>query len=562
MTDTTAKPAPEPFDLYAVEPEELLRLVKRAGGQRAFSRKHGVKRTTLQNRLYAMRKDPFTHRPAPQAREVMVEGEGRRRFILSSAQDGSRIHDTFLANLEAYRDYLAEDCPCEIMIAGFTYSKRLFEEHSKTSSKIIYDDRIVPYLTNERIRIADRLDFCGEMNTLPTAENPLSGFHTYTRQRWGVFPHAKVQLVSVPTMKHTPAKQIMTTGCVTKPNYVPKKAGIKAAFHHVYGAVLVEVDEDGTFFTRHLLGDDDDGSFYDLDAYVKDGKVTRGHALTALTPGDVHVAQVDPEICAMTFGISPTKDKSKNGERKWEHALTTSIVEALAPENLFIHDVSDFRARNHHEIKDPHTRFRHHVNGVESVFNELKEVAMFLTQVARRRPHMNVVVVESNHDQALLKWLKTSDYREDPVNAEFFLAAQKRIYRAIRRGEDFSVFEWALTEQFPDWKCEGVRFLQEDESLVIGNVEHANHGHRGPNGARGSVVGMTKIGPKVTMGHVHSCAIQDGVYASGTTSLMDLGYNSGPSSWSHTHVGQYPNGQRVLITISNGRWRLDQRFPA
>lgn len=170
---------------------------------------------------------------------------------------------------------------------------------------------------------------------------------------------------------------------------------------------------------------------------------------------------------------------------------------------------------------------------------------------------MKTVVVESNHDQALLKWLKTADYRDDPVNAEFFLDCQRRCYRAIRKEEEnFSIFETVMREAFPEWNCEGVRFLREDESYVAGDVEHANHGHRGPNGSRGSVVGMTRIGPRVTMGHVHSPAIQDGVYASGTSSLLDMGYNAGPSSWAQTHVAQYPSGKRALITFCNGRWRI------
>lgn len=545
-------PADDSFDIYAIEPEELLRIVNKAGGQRAFSRKHGVKRTTLQNRLYSMRKDPLKHRPAPEVRQIMPLGE-RGRLIISSAQDATKVHEPFLANLEAYSAWLQDDAPCEIMIGAYTYSKRLFEEHS--THKSIFASQVEPYLVRDRIRIADQLDFCGEMNTLPTAENPLSGFHTYTRSRWGIFPHAKVQLVSVPTMKHSPAKMIMTTGSVTKPNYIPKKAGIKASFHHILGAVIVEVDTDGTFFCRHLIADDD-GSFYDLDRRVANGEVTTGHRVTALTPGDIHVAQIDPTISGLTFGLAPSEERSY-AKRVWTSSPPEeSIVGALNPEFLFIHDVSDFRARNHHEIWDAHKRFAHFVEGTESVETELREVACFLDAVDRRFSDTHVVVVESNHDQALMKWLKNADYRTDPPNAEFFLACQRRVYAAIREAdEDFSIFEDVMRGFEPHW-CERVEFLREDNPFVIGGVEHSNHGHRGPNGSRGSVQGLTKIGPKVTMGHVHSCAIQDGVYASGTTSKLDLGYNSGPSSWSHTHVVQYANGKRALITIQGGRWKL------
>lgn len=550
-----ALPAEGPFDIYSVSPEELNAMVKKAGGQRAFSRKYSVKRTTLQNRLYSMRKDPLSHRPAPAARTVTVdETTGRRRFILSSAQDSTHIHEEFVDNLEAYAEHLRRDAPCEIMIAGFTYSKRLFEDHAKHAA--FFHKRVMEYLVAERVRIADRIDFCGEMNTLPTAENPLSGFHSYTRERWGIFPHAKVQLVSVPTMKHTPSKQIMTTGAVTKPNYVPKKAGIKASFHHQLGAVLVEVDEDGKFFCRHLLGDTD-GSFYDLDVFVKDGVVTEGHRVACLTPGDVHVAQIDPEVSAATFGFFPTEQRSADGSRVWGSVATPSMIDVLRPEHIFVHDVSDFRARNHHNIADPHDRFRLYVKGSESVEQELREVAMFLTILGRQAPDSKVTVVESNHDLALNKWLKTADYRADPVNAEFFLTCQRAVYASIRTGEkNFSIFEEVMTNAFDVWNCNGVKFLREDETCVVGGVEHSNHGHNGANGSRGNIQQFAKIGPKVTFGHTHSPGIFESAYNTGTTSKLDMGYNTGPSSWAHTHCVQYPNGKRALITFNGRHWRL------
>jgi hypothetical protein len=68
------------------------------------------------------------------------------------------------------------------------------------------------------------------MNTLPTAVRPLSGLTSYTRGRWGVFPHAKVALETVPAMPGQEPPIIMTTGCCTVENYIPKKAGVKGGF--------------------------------------------------------------------------------------------------------------------------------------------------------------------------------------------------------------------------------------------------------------------------------------------------------------------------------------------
>src|SRR5262249_25042429 len=91
------------FDINSVSPEELLKLVNKAGGQRAFQRKYGGPRTTIQTRLNQLRKDPFKHRPAPEAEEAMPDG-GTRVFLFSSAQDATQVHEDFLFNLETYRD--------------------------------------------------------------------------------------------------------------------------------------------------------------------------------------------------------------------------------------------------------------------------------------------------------------------------------------------------------------------------------------------------------------------------------------------------------------------------
>jgi hypothetical protein len=550
---------PKPFDIHSVSPSDLLKLVKKEGGQRAFARKHGLPRTSVQERLYKLRKEPFSHRPAPKAKRV-GDKRGIRRFILSSAQDGTMPHEQFLSNLEAYRDWLQQHGSCEIMIGPFTYGKGLFEDHATKSKNVNYHDRVKPYLVFDRIRIADKIDFCGEMNTLPTATNPLSGFHTYTNDRWGIFPHAKVQLTSVPRMKHLPPKQIMTTGAVTKPNYILKKAGIKASFHHIYAAVLVEIDADGDFFCRHLIADDT-GTFFDLDRKVEEGKITSGHRMTCLTPGDVHVAGIDPVTARAIFGFWPTKEMELDASnRRWERLWESddenpSMLDVLKPHHLFVHDVLDFRARNHHNIYDPHDRYNLWVTGRESVGNEVREVSLFLHYLSENNPDTQVYVVDSNHDQALSKWLKTADYRTDPVNATFFLRNQLACYDAMdRRDRTFSVFKHAVTSD-PNFDCSRVRFLREDKDpIVIGGVEHSNHGHRGPNGARGGVASLSKVGGKMTIGHVHSPAILDGLCASGASCLMDMGYNAGPSGWAATLTGQYENNKRTLITLVGEKW--------
>lgn len=538
-------------ELEALSFADLNERIAEEGGQRAFSRTYGIPRTTLQDIIERARLAQFKHVPPPTARTENVEaGQGVRRFILTAAQDSTKLHEGFLSNLEAYRDWLADEGPCEIMVAGFTYNKRLFEDHRK--SEVIWADRLQPYMVRERVRLNDVVDFCGEMNTVPTAKTPLTGFETYTRHRWGVFPHAKVQLRSIATMKHEPSKQIMTTGVCTMPNYVQKRAGIEASFHHVLGAVLVECRADGRFFCRHLIGETD-GSFYDLDRQVRDGQVTTEHRVKAINWGDLHIGMIDPVVARVGFGFYPV-DHTKGVWAHVDTAKETPMLDALKPEYQFFHDSLNFGYRNHHNIKDAHLMFQQHVLGQETVESECGEDALFTDTT--KREWCKTVKVASNHDAALKKWLNTADYRTDPVNAVFFLKTQLAVYESIqRRDNGFSIYEHVLTSYYPATPCDDVLFLREDESFKLLGIEYGMHGHLGVNGSRGSPAAFTKAGSKAVTGHTHSCEIRDGIYTAGTSSLLDMGYNSGLSSWSHSQVLTYQNGKRAIVTFNRGMWR-------
>jgi hypothetical protein len=100
------------------------------------------------------------------------------------------------------------------------------------------------------------------------------------------------------------------------------------------------------------------------------------------------------------------------------------------------------------------------------------------------------------------------------------------------------------------------RFLERDESFQVVGIELGMHGDRGPNGARGSIRNLARIGVKSIIGHTHSPGINEGCYQVGTSTRLKLEYNSGPSGWLNTHCVIYANGKRSLITVINGEWRL------
>lgn len=483
----------------------------------------------------------------PVEKRGLPEPGSVKRYIITAAQNNTTVFRPFFENLLAY----ADEVGAEIMVSRFTYNKAKFGEKAvKPDSgkgsdveRLWYAKELTPYFTDHPIQLAPGIVFWGNMNTLPTTVNPLAGYQTHGGRKSGIFPHARQEMRSIATMKHEGAKFQYTTGCVTNRNYIQKNAGIKAEFHHVFGALLIEVTSAGDWFVRQLNADSR-GSFYDLDAKVQRSQITFGHRPEAINPGDIHADEIDPVVRDVTWGED-------------------GIIDTLRPKKQFWHDLFSMRAQNHHEKHDFHTRLERFMEGNWVVEEELERTTEFAMSVGLR-PWIQTFVVRSNHDQAFERWLRDDPgcYAKDPLNAEFFLEAQLAKVRAIKTGDkSFKCIEWGMKKKGLKGK---IKFLDEDVPFIIcrskghGGIEMGGHGHRGPNGSRGSAASLCKIGRRQTIGHMHTCGIYSGLFVAGTCSDLDLGYNVGPSSWSHSHVLTYPNGKRVMLTLWKGQWRADE----
>jgi len=492
---------------------------------------HGGERNKGANRPIAAGRIKPTRVPS-----VKLHAEGVKRFICTSAQNNTHLHEKLWTNLLA----LSEHYDAELVIASYTYNKNAYGEMAVKKgtwegeeTELWYDERLLPYLErwdNKNVELAPGLVWCGRANTLPTASHPLTGFETYTQQKSGIFPHAKIAMVTIPTGKNDPPKFNYTTGTVTQRNYIQKRSGLLAEFHHAYGALLVEVDAKGHWFTRQINASDD-GTLCDLDLIVKNGKVESDNNVTAITWGDIHSPNIDPVVRELAWGQG-------------------GILDTLKPKYQFLHDLNDFRARNHHDRKDPHKKFKMWVNNQERVEDEIQLASDFLHECCRQ--WCQTIAVCSNHDRALLRWMKEAEWREDPANAEFFMEAQAAILKAIRAGKEFNALEWALRRAGCPKK---IRFLQLDESFVVHGIEQGNHGDLGPNGARGTPTNFRKMGRRMNIGDKHSAGIYDGLYVAGLVGTLDQGYNVGPSSWSHSFIITYQTGKRAIVTIRDGKWR-------
>lgn len=455
------------------------------------------------------------------------------RYVITCAQNATGLFRPFFRSLMHY----CEVNNAALVVIPFRYKNPTSMWTKEQEHDDWWSEEIAPYLYQGEFWLTDRLVVRADVPITPTKVSPLAGFDTLTGSASAIFGHPKLELKCVATPQNKLPKMIMTTGAVTKRNYIPSVAGKKGEFHHTYGATVVEVEGD-IFHTRQINAMND-GSFYE----IAGGKVSRytgnkiSHAkrVEALVMGDTHVDYIDPDVYTATFGIG-------------------GIIDALKPKQLLWHDVLDFYSRSHHH--GPMEDIAKSKGGADCVASEIARAVNFIIEHTPK--NTKSVVVPSNHPEALEKWIKRTDWKSDPVNAETYLETALHMVRTAGVGEHGAQwgdpFHYWIDKLCPDHK---LTLLKRDESHEVKGIELSMHGDMGSNGTRGSLLNLSKIGVKSIIGHSHTPGIREGAYQVGTSSKLRLDYNRGPSSWMHTHALIYPNGKRTLISVIKGSWRYD-----
>jgi hypothetical protein len=512
---------------------------KTAGNVAATSRELKVSRSTIRRHLTKLGKGkkPLASGSVQgiktESLKLPIKGE-IKRYILTSAQNNTYVHDGVWKNILA----LANHYKAEILVGTYSYNQNSYGPLAVKRGKfkgydrtLWYDQNLTPYISDTRKEIGRGLVWCGEMNILPTATDPLSGLESYSGRKSAIFPHAKLAMRSVSTMQNEGTKLNYTTGTVTKRNYIQKRAGLIAEHHHIYGGLLVEVNHEGNWWVRQLNADDD-GVIQDLNIKAKNGEISTENTVEAVTWGDLHFTLLDERVFSQSM----------------------EMLDTLKPKFQFMHDVLEGVRINHHTANNPHQQFKAYLRGLDNFTKELIQTERNLEKYQRNGSKL--LVVYSNHDAPwVFRWLREHDYRKDPQNAVLFLKAQTAVYQSLQESNDqFNPLEFLLQDLgLP----KTIEFLKPDDSYTICNkkIECAMHGHLGPNGAKGTPSNLMTMGRKANTAHTHSTGIYNGLYVAGTSTRLKWDYHTGPSSWSNSHIVTYPNGKRAIITIYNGQWR-------
>lgn len=471
---------------------------------------------------------------APKASPVFKRpiAKSAKLFIVTSAQNATPVHERFWACLST----IAKSRGAELIVIPIRYKNPTSRWTQSQANEDSWAEEVTPFLWNTRRKLNESLILLGDIKTQPTASDPLTGFDAISGSSSAILGHTKLQLRCIATPSHSMAKILTTTGACTVENYTDSKTGKMGAFHHTLSAALVELDGPRRFHLRQLHFDKDTNTVTDLDTrYHASGKVETAPRPLALITGDEHVDFISKDVDRATYGQG-------------------GMVEVLNPRHVVHHDTNDNYTVNPHHKGNPFNAIAKELNNRSSVIDENRRACQFVRD--RTKGDVVSVVVTSNHDDMLRRWVVSHDWKSDPENAEFYLKLALGMVQQTKLTERGTEYPSPFAMIFPEMvDMTNIRLLRGDESFTLAGIELGMHGDRGPNGARGSARNIRRIGVKSVIGHSHTPAIEEGCVQVGTSTNLRLEYNGGPSSWMNAHCLLHADGKRQLIFIIDGHWR-------
>jgi hypothetical protein len=225
-------------------------------------------------------------------------------------------------------------------------------------------------------------------------------------------------------------------------------------------------------------------------------------------------------------------------------------LDKVKPEHVVLHDVFDGDSISHHQMKDPFIQYGKEMTGTNDLEKEVNEMMVGLEPFEKFK---NVVIVRSNHDDFLDRWLKNEDWKKQPTykNSRLYMKYSDILLEQYGR-DPYSVkgvIPTLINDKFPKFKT-----LGRAASYKVKGWELGQHGDIGSNGSRGSLLQFRKLNTKIVVGHYHSPGRKDGAIAVGTTTRLRVGYNQGPSSWLQSHVIIHNDGRAQHLNFIDGEF--------
>jgi len=444
----------------------------------------------------------------------------KKRFIITWCQNATPVHEPFLRNIETYAQHI--NASIHVIYGRYRNPTSIFTD----SDYEWWDEAVYPYKDANRHNIHKHMSILSDIKVQPTAVNPLTGLEGVSGEDSCIIGHPKVHLKSLPVLKGCREKYLMTTGAVSIKNYTDSKAGKKGEFHHTFGFVVVELQDDDTFFVRQVTATDD-GNFNDLFFRVEDQEVKMIDSCKALIMGDVHQKHLDYEV----------------------YRSTLDLTDRLEPEYIVLHDLFDGESISHHHLKDPIKLYHKHKEGGDLLRKEIDDLLDWTEDYMTYRPDSKFVVVRSNHDDFVDRWIMNQDWKKDIKNSlEYMEYAKVLLTGEAGKG----IIPYILEKEFKD--TGRLITLGQDDSFKLLDWELGAHGDAGQNGSRGSIRQFRKLNTKVIVGHYHAPGRLDGALAVGLTAKKRFDYQKGPDDNTNAHVILHHDGKAQHVLFMDNKY--------
>lgn len=447
-----------------------------------------------------------------------LEGEVKKykRFVITTVVNDCEVNKGFLKSIDQY---------CKLNNAALLLLPSHDPAHNLEKEYTWHFDPLIA----KRLIVFDDLElnsnlFLCAIKLSAKHIDPITGLERIG-QRDGSFIYAspKQRLKYVPTGNTKLPHAIMTAGAITNPDYkteryLSQRTAYIAQHDHVLGAIIVEI-VDNKFFHFRQIQAEKNGSFIDIGVKY-DGEKTYDVKPEAIVLGDWHSGETDSAVRKTWFGL----------------------IDTLKPKKLIIHDIMNGKSINPHE-KD---KIVNKAKSPMTLGYEFLLVATELNEIAKHAPE--IVIVKSNHDEFLERYINSGDWTNDIYNCKLCM----QLGLEMMNGKN--PLEYAVSHQLLEPKK--FKWLGRDEDYKIANVQLGAHGDKGQNGSKGNIKSMEMCYGNSITGHSHSAQILRGAWCVGTSTYLKVGYNEGPSNWTHTSCILYSNGSKQLINCFNGNWKL------
>jgi hypothetical protein len=386
----------------------------------------------------------------------------------------------------------------------------------------IYDPQLTPWKEwfteeatfNANLRAVD-------MRINPQQIQPLTSMERADLHSSVIVASPRQNLEVVATGNSTQPRLLMGTGVLSFAGYQPNRIGRLAERAHKIGGIIVETD--GKYFFPRRVQFDEHGGYHDLDTYYhhSGNKPVR---VEALVFGDIHFGQGNAEL----------------------QKIAKELITLLKPRKVIFHDAFDGLSVNHHlgmvdKIMRPDWAYSLETEAatVRKLMNELKEAAP---------KDCEIIWVNDNHGAFLSRYLKDRRYFNDEVNFEI----AHRLQLCLLGGGN------PLAELL---KLDYIKFLDANDDLFIKDIQCANHGHAGVNGARGTRATVGKSASKLITGHTHTPFEKDDHTGLGMWTNARHGYNTGASTWLPSCGIIHADGsrQQVMPIEINGKYQYRRK---